>query len=967
MGFVTKIDLSNNRQVKQYEDGALMLSGATTFGLPYTGMTTGVNLNLVIVTSSYTPLLPSTFSGNSSETNFDWVDARMSAAEDKITPITPSNSGASQSVTAFTAGNTVVVDGNPIVLNYTGITFDINVNTFILLGNGTYSGTVVTNQIAFLNADSYDHKNRRIWVDVNGITRTESLTITKNVIPGYVLTCLNANGDMGLTALPSVSSGGTSNFITGFTTNGYGVATLINSVLNIPNNTYTLPTGSTSVIGGFKVGSGLSVSTDGSLNVTGDTSPSKSLNDVVLIGNSTTKDISINGIDVGLGANNVESNIRIGKNALGLASSAATSIAIGSYSQQNPSISNGNVSIGYNSMTNIDTTSYSNSLGIETLSHLIDGSFNDSFGAMSQQFSVHADMNVSMGYKTLQFVIDSNSNTSMGYKASQYVQSSNTTAIGANSFSGFYDNVNTVKTFSSTNIISDYNVTVTSHGFGTDGAQVLLRYNVTSGQISTLVDGQVYLFTVVDANTLYSSSMVKNSNVGSGRLTAQYTFLNTTTIGANAAPTQSNQVVLGDINVTQVLTNGNILSKVAVSSSDPTVNDIPSGFVSIYKNATSGDNNIWVNDNGTLIKIGGVGGSGGGTYSLPIASATILGGVKVGTGLAIDGSGILSVSGSSGGVYTASNGLIMEGSDVQLGGTFGNASVLTRDSYIDGGSHSLSIIGSPASALLIVSNPGNNIVSNGIDASGSRIGLRGTGNINSTTYTDAYGVMANNNDPTVNNITGGIKITRTMASNLVANGLGTKVDFVLPTNSAGSTTQTTSSIISKLSDAADATATSEFSITGLNNAVTSTLLAISGNGSIKLNKYGIGTFKNMSAYNLGVDAVGNTVEIDNVKVTPVSSIDYALVADSSNEELIICNSDTNAMNVALPDITTVKIGKRYTFKRLGSNTVTVNQSLSNSGNLMDYTYAGEDLLTTGDTISFMSDGTGWIITSWLRF
>lgn len=634
MAFVTKIDLSNNRQVKQYEYGDLILSGSTTFGIPYTGMTTGINLDIVIVTSSYTPLLPSTFTGNSSSITFDWVDTRMSLAANKVNPITALNSGATQSVTAFTQGNSTVIDGNPIVLNYTGITFDLNVDTITSLGNGSYSGTLVTNQIAFLNADSYDYKDRRIWVDVRGITRSESLILTNNPIPGYVLTCLNENGDIGLTAPSSGVTGGTSEFITGFTTSGTGVATLINKVLNIPTNLYTLPIAQSNTLGGIMIGGGLSVDSNGVVSITGSSTPT--LNDVVTAGNTSEMDIVVNGINIGLGWNNIDTNLRIGKNALGYATSASTSIAIGSFSQQNARITNANVSIGYDAMSSIDTTSYSNSIGAESLSYLIDGDFDDAMGAMSQQFNLHGDKNASMGYKSLQFNVEGHLNTSVGYTAGRYIQSTNTTAIGAGAFSGFYDNVNTTKLFDSVDIFTDYRVTVTGHNFATAGKQILLRYTNTSGSVSALVDNEIYLFTVIDDNTLYNPIMVKNGNVGSGRLTAQYTYLNSTAIGANSMPTQSNQIVLGDTNVTQTLTYGNILSKIGVLSSDPTSNEIPSGFLSAYKNTTSGENNLWVNDNGVLKKIGGP------DYTLSIASSTTLGGIKIGGGLSIDGDGVVS-------------------------------------------------------------------------------------------------------------------------------------------------------------------------------------------------------------------------------------------------------------------------------------------------------------------------------------
>ena len=49
-------------------------------------------------------------------------------------------------------------------------------------------------------------------------------------------------------------------------------------------------------------------------------------------------------------------------------------------------------------------------------------------------------------------------------------------------------------------------------------------------------------------------------------------------------------------------------------------------------------------------------GSGGGSYTLPIASGSTLGGVKVGSGLSIDGSGVLSASGGGSGITLKTNG-----------------------------------------------------------------------------------------------------------------------------------------------------------------------------------------------------------------------------------------------------------------------------------------------------------------------
>ena len=49
---------------------------------------------------------------------------------------------------------------------------------------------------------------------------------------------------------------------------------------------------------------------------------------------------------------------------------------------------------------------------------------------------------------------------------------------------------------------------------------------------------------------------------------------------------------------------------------------------------------------------GGPSGPGAGSYSLPTASGSTLGGIKIGSGLSIDGSGVVTASGGGGGNYT---------------------------------------------------------------------------------------------------------------------------------------------------------------------------------------------------------------------------------------------------------------------------------------------------------------------------
>lgn len=90
-------------------------------------------------------------------------------------------------------------------------------------------------------------------------------------------------------------------------------------------------------------------------------------------------------------------------------------------------------------------------------------------------------------------------------------------------------------------------------------------------------------------------------------------------------------------------------------------------------------------------------------------------------------------------------------------------------------------------------------------------------------------------------------------------GIGESIDLYLQSTTG---TQLANQLISKWSTATGATRTSEFSLTGVDSAVTATLLTVSGNGRTRLNKYGVGTFTGVTAYVSGWDSSGNFIEIN---------------------------------------------------------------------------------------------------------
>jgi hypothetical protein len=233
MSFRTKLDFSDNRQVKQHIETLTLLSGATSFGVTFSALPTGPDLSTTGITETISPII-SSFSGNSGTTIYYWGDSRMSLGENTLSAITPSNSATTQTGgPTFTANTTTLIDGNQVALTYTGVSYDVSVTGMTDLGGGNYSGDISTSLFRILSADTIDFTGRTIWNDVSGITRTERLIITDNPMSGHVWTCIDSEG-MGAW-LPN-SSADTNTYTTG--------ATLISDIAyfdtNLALSAYTL-------------------------------------------------------------------------------------------------------------------------------------------------------------------------------------------------------------------------------------------------------------------------------------------------------------------------------------------------------------------------------------------------------------------------------------------------------------------------------------------------------------------------------------------------------------------------------------------------------------------------------------------------------------------------------------------------------------------------------------------------------
>jgi hypothetical protein len=304
MAFRTKLDFSSNRQVKQRIETFTVLSGGTSFGVPFSSLPIGPDLGTLVTTFTASTLL-STFSGNSATTVYSWYYPNMNIAINSLSAITPSNSGVTQSALGFAPSSYMTVDGNIVASAYSGVSFDVIPVSITDLGGGNYLGSVQTDLIEYLTASSLDFTGRTIWNDVSGITRTQDLIITNNPIIGNSWVCVDSEGKGGWSGTPvwvfssgpnsatlnggtSVASGsfsvaeGNGTYAIGDYSHTEGYSTSATTSGSHAEGQYTLASGTASHAGGLN-----SIASGTTSFVHGNTSIAGGINTIVLGANIT--------------------------------------------------------------------------------------------------------------------------------------------------------------------------------------------------------------------------------------------------------------------------------------------------------------------------------------------------------------------------------------------------------------------------------------------------------------------------------------------------------------------------------------------------------------------------------------------------------------------------------------------------------------------------------------------------------
>jgi uncharacterized protein (TIGR02145 family) len=282
-------------------------------------------------------------------------------------------------------------------------------------------------------------------------------------------------------------------------------------------------------------------------------------------------DMKVNGLTIGTGAGTttVTSSTAIGKDALkantlgtfntGIGMDAlkantegTANTALGSNAMLSNTTTSFNTAIGFNSQTYATSTGgYNTSVGATSL--VYGGSENNAFGSYTLSSNTGSENNA-VGVFALQSNTTGSGNNSLGSRALK----SNTTglynlAIGSYSLYSNVGNSGTVAIGHNAMYFADDRSTGRTTGNTAVGYESLKGGSATpsnnTGQNNTALGYQS-----LTSNTTGSS----NTAIGYSAMSSSSTYSNSTALGYNAQVTASNQIQLGDANITDVKTSGTL-------------------------------------------------------------------------------------------------------------------------------------------------------------------------------------------------------------------------------------------------------------------------------------------------------------------------------------------------------------------------------------------------------------------------
>ena len=203
--FSTRIDLADDRQVKQKENTQTTFSGSintlqyTTLGQNYVNLKTGIDIS----SSGYTDTsglsyISFTFTGTTGSTTYFGISSPYTSIISNLPTITDQNYNEFFTVSYFDSIQSVVVDGNTFDILFSGseINFNVISGTFGIMGTNQFSGQCYSNYIYTVSASTYDwyylKNGSTTWLDVLGRANFDKLSVESNGVP-------STSGDTGIT------------------------------------------------------------------------------------------------------------------------------------------------------------------------------------------------------------------------------------------------------------------------------------------------------------------------------------------------------------------------------------------------------------------------------------------------------------------------------------------------------------------------------------------------------------------------------------------------------------------------------------------------------------------------------------------------------------------------------------------------------------------------------------------------
>lgn len=324
--------------------------------------------------------------------------------------------------------------------------------------------------------------------------------------------------------------------------------------------------------------------------------------------------LKVNGVSVGVGSINnlgvnTNTNTIIGNNAFVNNTSGTLTTAVGYYALNANTTGMWNDAFGSSALRSNTTGSYNSAFGSWSMLNNTSGSQNNSFGRNTLRYNTTGSNNSAFGRNAMISNTTGNDNTALGiYALTSNTTGNNNTAIGN---SALYSNG-----ANSASVAVGHN----AMKYADDKRNNGIETGSTAVGYEALKGSEVSSNNTGINNTALGYKSITNITIGSNNTAIGYNtminnseFNNSTAIGANSEVTQSNQIKLGDDNVTNVTTSGLISSgkgflAKGVSASERDAIESPIGGLIIYCRdcGTNGEiqfyNGVsWKNINGSNI------------------------------------------------------------------------------------------------------------------------------------------------------------------------------------------------------------------------------------------------------------------------------------------------------------------------------------------------------------------------------